>query len=287
MEMGDVAKNIEAGADKLDYREKLHRIGGQLKAASMAKPADATVHPESARPVPAAPAVKSPRAESVAAVSTSRPTSAKGPKKSPPPPQQDAPAALQAAKNEVQQATAARPAAPTPQSARKTDDGGATTGEETVAAVVDADLSLKDADTSELESIPGWSECLYTSMFSAAHHAAYYGYVEVLDMLCRVFDCFVVDTKGRTPLFYACLGNRLDCVVTLVSVDAQWIDVGDEKGDTCLHCAASSNGEDVLKFLLSACEVSPDTANYEGLTPSHVAKSAATLQVRPDVLCAT
>jgi ankyrin repeat protein len=105
--------------------------------------------------------------------------------------------------------------------------------------------------------------------------AAFYGYVGVIELLARYFDCFVLDEKGRTPLFYAALQNRLEVVAFLVRLDPQWIDVGDSRGDTPLHAAAvssvSSNAE-VLRFLLS-CEASPDIANFEGLTPCHLAKT--------------
>jgi ankyrin repeat protein len=129
-----------------------------------------------------------------------------------------------------------------------------------------------------LEDLPGWEECLTTSMASAAHHAAFYGYSEVLDCLCKYFDCFVMDKKGRTPLFYAALQNRLNCVASLVSLDPQWIDVGDQNGDTALHAAAIANGVEVLSFLLQ-CEANPDTANYAGLTPCHLARTRAALEV--------
>jgi ankyrin repeat protein len=128
------------------------------------------------------------------------------------------------------------------------------------------------------EDLPGWEECLTTSMASAAHHAAFYGYSEVLDCLCKYFDCFVMDKKGRTPLFYAALQNRLNCVASLVSLDPQWIDVGDQNGDTALHAAAIANGVEVLSFLLQ-CEANPDTANYAGLTPCHLARTRAALEV--------
>jgi ankyrin repeat protein len=127
------------------------------------------------------------------------------------------------------------------------------------------------------EDLPGWEECLTTSMASAAHHAAFYGYSEVLDCLCKYFDCFVMDKKGRTPLFYAALQNRLNCVASLVSLDPQWIDVGDQNGDTALHAAAIANGVEVLSFLLQ-CEANPDTANYAGLTPCHLARTRAALE---------
>jgi ankyrin repeat protein len=135
----------------------------------------------------------------------------------------------------------------------------------------------KDEEINPAE-IPGWDECIYTSMFSAAHHAAFFGYVEVLSFLCKYFDCFIMDKKGRTPLFYASLNNRLDCVAVLLALDPQWIDVGDEKGDTALHAATISNSIQVLAFLLS-CEAHPGIANYNGLTPPHLAKSVEILEL--------
>jgi hypothetical protein len=60
-----------------------------------------------------------------------------------------------------------------------------------------------DFDFDSFKSINGWEECLQTTMSSAAHHAAFNGFDEVLDVLSQFFDCFVMDSKGRTPLFYA------------------------------------------------------------------------------------
>jgi len=130
------------------------------------------------------------------------------------------------------------------------------------------------------ESLPGWAECLHTSMASAAHHAAFFGHAAVLSLLAGCFDCFVMDDKGRTPLFYAALQNRLQCVAVLVQLDPNltWLDVGDLRGDTPLHAAALSNGVEVLQFLLE-CEAQPDTANHQGLTPCHLARSLRALQV--------
>eukprot|EP01038_Epipyxis_sp_PR26KG_P012569 gene12569-16857_t len=132
-----------------------------------------------------------------------------------------------------------------------------------------------------MKSLPGWDECINTSMATAAHHAAFYGYYEVLDFLSKYFDCFIIDKKGRTPLFFAALQNRVECVACLISIDCRWIDVGDEKGDTPIHAAVIANSVQVLKFLLS-CEVNPDTANFAGLTPSHLAKSYEALSILYD-----
>lgn len=145
-----------------------------------------------------------------------------------------------------------------------------------IPQVNDADMA--EEDIVDPTTLPGWEDCIYTSMFTAAHHAAFFGYVDVLKFLIQFFDCFIMDQKGRTPLFYACIGNRLECVATLLSIDPQWIDVGDEKGDTPLHAAAISNSVQVLAFLLS-CEAHPDTANYMGLTPSHLARNQESLQI--------
>ena len=71
----------------------------------------------------------------------------------------------------------------------------------------------------------------------------------------------------------------MDCVVILIGLDANWVDTGDHKGDTPIHAAAISNSTAVLKFLLQCCEVSPDTTNNEGMTPSHIARSKAVLEV--------
>eukprot|EP00602_Paraphysomonas_sp_CaronLab_P009640 CAMPEP_0185021000 /NCGR_PEP_ID=MMETSP1103-20130426/3649_1 /TAXON_ID=36769 /ORGANISM="Paraphysomonas bandaiensis, Strain Caron Lab Isolate" /LENGTH=1577 /DNA_ID=CAMNT_0027552265 /DNA_START=163 /DNA_END=4896 /DNA_ORIENTATION=+ len=130
----------------------------------------------------------------------------------------------------------------------------------------------EDGEAFDYESLEGWNECLHTSMATAAHHAAFYGFAPVLEMLSRHFDVFALDKNGRTPLFYASLRNNLDCVLLLVSLDAQWIEVGDSRGDTAIHAAAISGGLEVLQFLLS-CEVNPSIANFEGLTPVHLAKT--------------
>jgi len=136
------------------------------------------------------------------------------------------------------------------------------------------------ADTVDFESLPGWHECVNTSMTTAAHHAAFYGFTEVLEFLAQYFDVFIQDDSERTPLHYAAMQNHLDCVVCLASLDAQWLDVGDAQGNTPLHASVLSGQAttEVLNFLLS-CEANPDTANNTGATPCHVARSAAALEV--------
>jgi len=131
----------------------------------------------------------------------------------------------------------------------------------------------------DLESIEGWNECVNTSMATAAHHAAYYGYFIVLEVIAKYFDCSVADETGKSPLHYAALSNQLDCVVLLVQYNAAMVDMGDELGDTALHAAASSEeGSSVLEFLLS-CECSPDIANYEGKTIAHVCRTRKNLEI--------
>jgi 26S proteasome non-ATPase regulatory subunit 10 len=131
----------------------------------------------------------------------------------------------------------------------------------------------------DLDSIEGWNECVNTSMATAAHHAAYYGYLRVLEVIAKYFDCSVADETGKSPLHYAALSNQLDCVVLLVQYNAAMVDMGDALGDTALHAAASSSeGSSVLEFLLS-CECSPDIANYEGKTIAHVARTRRNLEI--------
>lgn len=114
--------------------------------------------------------------------------------------------------------------------------------------------------------------CIYPDQATAAHHAAFYGYTQVLELLSRCFDVFVMDNNGRTPLFYASLRNNFDCVLLLVAIDPLWIEVGDVKGETCMHAAVKANGVEVLEFLLT-CDVDSSIANNEGLTPAHLARS--------------
>ncbi len=75
-----------------------------------------------------------------------------------------------------------------------------------------------DIEEDPFAKIPGWTESLNTTMKSSAHHAAFYGFVGVLEVLSQYFDVFVMDDKGRTPLFYAALRNHLDCVTLLVGI---------------------------------------------------------------------
>jgi len=82
----------------------------------------------------------------------------------------------------------------------------------------DDDGDMAVGDSVDWNSLPGWPECLNTSMASAAHHAAFYGHLEVLQMLSSCFDCFVIDEQGRTPLFYAALQNRSRYTIALVLV---------------------------------------------------------------------
>lgn len=157
-----------------------------------------------------------------------------------------------------------------------------------VTASRDCSLSAEAVDdqaTIDFESLPGWHECLETNMATAAHAAAFFGYLEILEILVMNFDCFVLDEQGRTPLFYAALGNQLDCVILLITIDSGWVDVGDINGDTPLHAAALADHDSdgaVLQFLLQNAEVSPDTANHAGLTPSHLARTQRALQVLND-----
>lgn len=180
-------------------------------------------------------------------------------------------------------ATASSPATSTPTSTDRKPTTAEATGAS--AATNDAVKDEEEEEEEDPEQLAGWHECINSSLFfSAAHHAAYFGYLDVLRFLCKYFDCFIMDDKRRTPLFYAALNNQLACLALLLSLDPRWIDVGDHVGDTALHAAAMSSNKggssdcEVLAFLLS-CEAHPDTANHAGLTPSHVAQSVSALRL--------
>jgi ankyrin repeat protein len=74
------------------------------------------------------------------------------------------------------------------------------------------------------------------------------------------------------------LAYNTPCSLLFCCSDPQWIEVGDERGDTPLHAAAISDSADVLGFLLS-CEVNPDLANKMGFTSAHIARSGASLDL--------
>jgi ankyrin repeat protein len=128
----------------------------------------------------------------------------------------------------------------------------------------------------------------------------------------------MLDSNGRSPLFYACYGNQLKCVEFLLDYyrlttttnrcnssnnnssysnsstssstsTTQLEDQMNEEdllnkvlidfnGDTCLHAACSSGSLQVISFLLRK-KANPDIPNQIGMTCIHVASNVQVLQL--------
>lgn len=54
----------------------------------------------------------------------------------------------------------------------------------------------EEEDAFNPETLPGWTDCLHTTMATAAHHAAFYGFAEVLEFLSNCFDCYILGKLG-------------------------------------------------------------------------------------------
>ncbi|ETV92949.1 hypothetical protein H310_12946 [Aphanomyces invadans] len=121
-------------------------------------------------------------------------------------------------------------------------------------------------------------ECWATTFSTVAHAAAYAGHDPCLRYLGECFDVFVMDSFGRTPLFYACYANQVDCIQLLLTMDCSNLkEAIDANGDTPLHAATSGGALAAIALLLQA-GCNPEPINYSGMRPVHVAPSADTLQ---------
>ncbi|GAB9476548.1 hypothetical protein Gpo141_00013611, partial [Globisporangium polare] len=81
-----------------------------------------------------------------------------------------------------------------------------------------------------------------------------------------------LDKKHRTPLFYACAANRMDCVALLLVHRASWRDLPDKQLDTPVHVCCFFGWHDCLAKLLDA-GANPHGRNAKGFKPSHIAKT--------------
>lgn len=81
-----------------------------------------------------------------------------------------------------------------------------------------------------------------------------------------------LDKKHRTPLFYACAANRMDCVALLLLHRASWRDLPDKQLDTPVHVCCFFGWHDCLAKLLDA-GANPHGRNAKGFKPSHIAKT--------------
>lgn len=109
------------------------------------------------------------------------------------------------------------------------------------------------------------------------HLAAAYGQVECLAKLLEWgADMAMKDIDGRTPLFFACASNQFNCVAVLVDTGFDYVDVGDNRGDSPLHAAACKGYSECAELLLHTA-ANPDSRNALGHTPAHLAANRETL----------
>ncbi|KAG7389502.1 hypothetical protein PHYBOEH_007435 [Phytophthora boehmeriae] len=123
------------------------------------------------------------------------------------------------------------------------------------------------------------------------HCAAYNGHTNCLELLLQKVDVEAqhldeqatnkkttwLDKKQRTPLFYACAANRLDCCALLARVRKVWLDAPDRQLDTPVHVCCFFGWNECLQLLLDA-GADPHGRNAKGFKPSHLAATPACLE---------
>ena len=135
----------------------------------------------------------------------------------------------------------------------------------TVAAPVFADSKGENTANAKGTKCASASEC---------HWAAYKGDVKTLEhLLHELEESAVLDSSGRTPLFYAASQGHVDCCAFLLDHRHEWANIVDRKGDTSLHVAAHYRHTSVVQLLLqTAADVS--IRNGKGYSPLHVTDSS-------------
>jgi serine/threonine-protein phosphatase 6 regulatory ankyrin repeat subunit B len=131
---------------------------------------------------------------------------------------------------------------------------------------------------------------------TALHHAARWGYEEVLALLLRegAHACSR-DDDGTTPLMGACRNGHLGVVKMLVQhMGGRGLNDRNDRGWTALHFAAEFGHDEVVRFLLLA-GADPTITEWRGMTPrafaeqnddsemfgEECARCVAVFQVRP------
>ncbi len=140
-------------------------------------------------------------------------------------------------------------------------------------------------NTAALQSASGetaCSACLERGL-RAGSRAAYIGHLACLKALAVSGhdSIFSTDDLGRTCLFYAAASPhkiaQTDCLRLLLSIDDDWIDVGDHSGDTPLAVSACRGRADAVNELL-ASGAKANLSNKSGQTALHACSDSACLQ---------
>uniref|UniRef100_K3WXH4 WW domain-containing protein n=1 Tax=Globisporangium ultimum (strain ATCC 200006 / CBS 805.95 / DAOM BR144) TaxID=431595 RepID=K3WXH4_GLOUD len=87
-----------------------------------------------------------------------------------------------------------------------------------------------------------------------------------------------LDKKHRTPLFYACATNKMDCLTLLLHYRSDWRDLPDKQLDTPVHVCCFFGWHECLVQLLDA-GADPHVRNAKGFKPSHIAKTKECLEL--------
>jgi hypothetical protein len=123
--------------------------------------------------------------------------------------------------------------------------------------------------------------CLGNKEMPSLHFAAYSGHLNCLESLLlddQTKKNQELDKKSRTPLFYACAANRIDCCSALLSKRSLWLDLPDKQLDTPVHVCCFFGWHHCLQKLLDA-GANPHVRNAKGFKPSHIAKTKECLEL--------
>ncbi|KAG7378038.1 hypothetical protein PHYPSEUDO_010623 [Phytophthora pseudosyringae] len=136
------------------------------------------------------------------------------------------------------------------------------------------------------------AQCSKSREMPPMHCAAYSGHVACLELLLQKADaegeqqhedqgkkkqtCHL-DKKQRTPLFYACAADRLECCALLARVRRVWLNTPDRQMDTPVHVCCFFGWHKCLQLLLDA-GADPHGRNAKGFKPSHLAATPESLE---------
>jgi len=114
---------------------------------------------------------------------------------------------------------------------------------------------------------------------SECHWAAYNGDINKLESLLDLQnESEILDSLGRSALFYASCQGHFDACAFLIDHRHEWANINDRKGDTPMHVASYYQHHRIVELLVqSAVDVS--IRNEKGFIPLHVTESVETLKI--------
>ncbi|OQR99915.1 hypothetical protein ACHHYP_03945 [Achlya hypogyna] len=122
-------------------------------------------------------------------------------------------------------------------------------------------------------------KCLASKDIPPLHYAAYAGHAPCLHALLATGSTPpATDKHKRTPLFYACASNQVECCAAVLRARPEWIDVPDAQLDTPVHVCCFFGWDRCLEQLLDA-GANPHVRNAKGFRPSHITKTPACLSI--------